>query len=290
MMRNVPVFFLMLFVLCACKKTVVTEEPNVLVRVSDEVLRTDEINLPKGISKEDSALYVQDYIRDWAEDALFYQQAERNIADDAEIEKLVNNYRKALIMHEYQQSLVIQKISNEIPEQDLVNYYSKNEQLFKLDYPLIKGLFIKVPIKAPELNKLRRWYKSNTQDAVDHMEKYSIQHAVKYEYFYDRWLPLDDIAEQIPLDEENPEEFLMKNRSVEKKDSEFYYFLNISDLRRKGSQMPYEYARSQVKSMVLNQKQVDFIKQVRKELYERALKSGNVITYSENNQSENKRD
>ncbi len=36
----------------------------------------------------------------------------------------------------------------------------KNKELFKLENPLIKGLFIKVPLTAPQLNNVRRWYKS----------------------------------------------------------------------------------------------------------------------------------
>ena len=42
-----------------------------------------------------------------------------------------------------------------------------------LTLSLIHILFIKVPLTAPELNKVRRWYKTPTQDAVEHLEKYS---------------------------------------------------------------------------------------------------------------------
>ena len=46
------------------------------------------------------------------------------------------------------------------------DYYEKNKELFRLERPLMQGLFIKVPLTAPELNKVRRWYKTPTQDAV----------------------------------------------------------------------------------------------------------------------------
>ena len=76
------------------------------------------------------------------------EKAQSNIPDNGEIEKLVENYRKALIMHTYQQALIHQRLSNEISEGELADYYEKNKELFRLERPLMQGLFIKVPLTA----------------------------------------------------------------------------------------------------------------------------------------------
>lgn len=34
----------------------------------------------------------------------------------------------------------------------------------------MKGLFIKVPLTAPQLGSVRRWYKTETREAVEHLE------------------------------------------------------------------------------------------------------------------------
>ena len=52
-----------------------------------------------------------------------------------------------------------------------------------MESPLIKGLFIKVPLTAPQLNNVRRWYKTEKQDAVESLEKYSLQNAVNMNTF-----------------------------------------------------------------------------------------------------------
>ena len=144
--------------------------------------------LPVGLSKDDSILFAEHYIRSWAEEILLYEKAANNIPDNVDVDKLVENYRKALIMHTYQQELINQKLTNDISEQEIAEYYGKNKELFKLETPLIKGLFIKVPLTAPQLNNVRRWYKTDKQDAVESLEKYSLQNAVKYEYFYNKWV------------------------------------------------------------------------------------------------------
>ena len=62
--------------------------------------------LPAGLSKDDSLLFAEHYIRNWAEEVLLYEKAKSNIPNSGEIDKLVENYRKALIMHTYQQALM----------------------------------------------------------------------------------------------------------------------------------------------------------------------------------------
>lgn len=56
-------------------------------------------------------------------------------------------------MHTYQQELINQKLTNDISEQEIADYYEKNKELFKLESPLIKGLFIKVPLTAPQVEQ-----------------------------------------------------------------------------------------------------------------------------------------
>lgn len=250
-----------------------------LVEVDGNFLYRENLQsvLPVGTSKDDSLLFAEHYIRSWVEDVLLYEKAQNNIPENGEIDRLVENYRKALIMHTYQQGLIEQKLSKEIPEQEIAEYYEKNKGLFKLDRSLVKGLFIKVPLTAPQLGNVRKWYKSDAQESIEHLEKYSLQNAVKYEYFYDKWIPLADVLDLIPLKVETPGEYVNKNRHVELKDTAFYYFLNITDYRGTGEQEPYEFAKPEVKDMLVNIKQVDFMRQVKDDLYKRAVDRKKII-------------
>ena len=102
---------------------------------------------------------------------------------------------------------------------------------------------------------------------------------MKYEYFYDKWVRVADVLDMIPLKAESPEAYMDKNRHIELKDTAFYYFLNISDFRVAGEQEPYEFAQPKVKDMLVNIKRVDFMKQVKDDLCERAVKRKKIINY-----------
>ncbi|WP_294630392.1 peptidyl-prolyl cis-trans isomerase [uncultured Bacteroides sp.] len=278
-MRILVLLLITLLTCGACKEQHDHKGKTPLVEVDGNFLYKEDLMsvLPVGLSKDDSILFAEHYIRSWAEEVLLYEKAADNIPDNVDVDKLVENYRKALIMHTYQQELINQKLTKEIPEQEIADYYAKNKELFKQESPMMKGLFIKIPLTAPQLNNVRRWYKSDKQEAVENLEKYSLQNAVKYEYFYDRWVSVADVLDLIPLKVEAPEEYVDKHRQIELQDTAFHYFLNVSDYRGAGEEKPYEFARAEVKDLLVNQKRVGFMEQVKNDLYQQAANKKKII-------------
>ncbi|WP_321333569.1 peptidyl-prolyl cis-trans isomerase [uncultured Bacteroides sp.] len=280
-MRLNRALLVLIFCLEACAGEYDYGGKSPLVEVDGSFLYKEDLKavVSTNLTENDSSLFAKHYIRNWVEDVLLYDKAKRNISDDAKINKLVENYRKTLILHTYQQELINQKLTREISEKEIANYYEKNKFFFILEQPLIKGLFIKIPLTATELDKVRSWYKAQTRDAIEHLEKYSLRNAVNYEYFYDKWVPLSDIVDLMPLKEPALKACLMKKKYVELKDATFYYFLSVTDYLNSGEQEPYELAKKRVKSMLINQKQVDFMKTVRDDLYKDAMSKNKIINY-----------
>lgn len=253
-----------------------------LVGVAGKFLYQDDLQaaLPLNLSADDSVLFAESYIKNWVEDVLLFDKAEGNILDSEKIKSLVESYRKALIMHTYQEALVKQKLADEITTDEVVEYYEKNKQLFLLDKPIVKGVFLKVPLKASKVSDVRRWYKRNTQDAIEQLEKYSLLNAVTYDYFYDQWRPLDEIEALIPNRTWNADsDYLEKNRNVELKDTAYHYFLHIEEYLGKGSQKPLDFAEEEIKETLINLKRVEFINGVKNDLYHQASDKNKIIYY-----------
>lgn len=253
-----------------------------LVEVAGEFLYKEDLQaaLPLNVSKDDSVLFAEHYIKNWVQDVLLFDKAEGNIPDNAKIAKLVENYRRALIMHTYQEELVNQKLANEITEEEINAYYEKNKELFRAEYPFVKGLFIKVHLHSQNLGSVRGWYKKNTRDAIEKLEKYSLGNAVSYDYFYDRWLPVSEIAAKIPLKAlDNDGGYLDKNRNIEVKDTAYCYFLHVEEFLGKGKKRPLDFAKKEIKEILINLKRVEFINKVKEELYRRASDRNKINYY-----------
>ena len=281
----VRVYFILLTLsvsLFACKKAIQTDEPDALVKVNDRILTRNEVEslIPKGTTSADSLLLAESYIKKWVKDELVLKIAQRNLGSDKEtIDKLVGAYRRSLLRYRYQEKLIQEKLSDEIQESDVLTYYDTNKEKFVLDKNLIKGLFLKVPADAPNLSEVKTWYKSGNVASLEKIEKYSIQNAAIYEYFFDKWVDFDEIRNNIPNQISNPESFLRTNKTLEVTDSSFCYLLNIRQVLLKGQVEPFEYAEPRIREILINQRKLDFIKEFEEELYNDALDGGDVIFY-----------
>lgn len=277
-MRKVCLVIMIMVMCISCKKEYDHHGRTPLVELNGRFLYYDEIQsvLPLSLSASDSVAFVEQYKLNWMKELLLMDKATHNIPNNAEIDRLVENYRKSLILHTYQQELINQNLANEVTEEEMLAYFEEHQTLFKAERPLLKGLFIKVPLSAPQLTQLRRWYKDTARVAVENLEKYGLQHAVKYEYFYDKWVSIAEILDWVPYDEEELTDYLTKRQYLELKDTTFYYFLNVTDYRPVGAQEPFEFAQSQVKDILLNMRRMDYIEQVKNELYEEALEENKI--------------
>ncbi|MDR1937412.1 MAG: peptidyl-prolyl cis-trans isomerase [Tannerellaceae bacterium] len=275
-------FILMAFVLllCSCKRSH-TLNVDILAEVKDKALSREEVMriIPKDVSSADSLLIAENFKKKWVKDALVYEVALRNLSSDekVEIEQLVEEYRYSLFRYRYQERLIKEKLSADIRVTDRINYYEENQKKFMLDKVLIKGLFLKIPVNAPGLSDVKTWYKSSSVESLEKIEKYSIQNAIFYDYFYDRWVDFDDVMSNIPIQVTNTNNFLKNNKTLELSDSSYCYLLNIKEYLPVGSIAPYEYAEPQVIEMLINQRKMEFLRNFEEELYQNAIRSGDVV-------------
>jgi hypothetical protein len=266
-------------VLCACKKQQ-SFDTEVLARVKDRALiRADVLSvIPKGVSSVDSTLIAENFIKKWIKDALVYEVALRNLTDEeTEIDRLVEEYRYSLLRYRYQERLIKEKLSADIRVTDRINYYEENQGKFILDKGLIKGLFLKIPINAPGLSEVKTWYKSSSVESLERIEKYSIQNAIFYDYFYDKWVDFDDVMSNIPIYISSTNNFLKNNKTLELSDSSYCYLLNIKEYIPVGNIAPYEYAEPLIIEMLINQRKMEFLRSFEDELYEDAIKRGDEV-------------
>lgn len=252
-----------------------------LLEVEGKFLYIDDIKqiIPPNVNDTDSTDIAQSYIRKWVTDVLMYENAKRNITNKAEIEELVESYRKSLTIHQYQQKMIEQRLPKEPSEEDMKAFYTQYSGQLLLDENIIKGLMLIVPQNAPKIANVRSWVQSGNAKSLESIEKYSIQNAISYDYFGDKWIDFSEILKKIPLKIEDPSKFIATNRFVEMSDSTHHYFLRIESFRTSGQVEPYEMAKDRIAAILLNKQKADFISNFEDELYNDAVKSGTVTFF-----------
>ena len=283
--RNTLFFIVMLAIFASCKDkgaTAVDLSQQPVVTVKGKTLYQSDVNeiLPGGITAEDSTAIAQEYIRKWIDNELMHDKAKQNIVNKAQIDELVENYKRSLIVNTYQEQLIKEELSKTVSEAELKSYYDQNADKFALDESIIKGLYLKVPVGSAQLKDFQKWYKQSSEAAVENIEKITLKGAVGYEYFYDKWIAFDEVMENIPFVIDDDEQFLKTNKSFEKQDSSFVYMLNIKEYQLKGSPAPYDFIKSRLRDVFLERKKNSYLEQVGKDLYDKALSEGEIKFYA----------
>lgn len=257
-----------------------------IVEINGDVLYAEDIKqvIPLGLSVADSTLFAERYIRNWAQDVLFYQNAIRNIPDTKDIDRLVENYRRSLIEHEFQRRLIEQKFSSEITDEEIEKFFKDNQRLFVLDESLIRGLFLQIPIKSHDLSNIRKLYTKQDDESFEEIEKYCIRNAARCEFFYDNWRTVAEIEVLLPPMEKSLEGLLSGDRSFEFKDEDYIYLLNVSDYACKGGIEPLDHARGTIRGLLINSNEVDYMRKIKEDLYEAALEKDKIIFHQKSKQ------
>ena len=273
-----------LLALVSCQKQVEHGGKTPLVQVGNSFLYWEDMkqSLPYGISGTDSTEFVRKFVRKWIEEQVLYEKAEHNVRGDERVERMVADYRRTLVMNSYERELLQQKLPEELSEEELQKYYNENKQLFILEEPVMKGVFIKAPLASPGLKDLKRWYKEKSDESLEQLERYAFRNAVLYEYFYEYWVPVSELEGKMIVDLSKLNDDFEKQRDIEAEDGEYCYLLHIDEYVMKGEVKPYDLARHEIVDLLVNNRKVEFMNRVKSDLYNQSIEMGRIKYYYNN--------
>ena len=225
-------------------------------------------SLTMGLTAEDSAEVASAYIRQWATDILEYDKAKD--MDNGEIEALVEDYRRSLYVHAYETRLVERRMPTHVADTIVEQIYQAHINQFVLKEGIIKGLLLVVPQNAPHLKRLHRWLEQ-PEENIEDIEKYAYRYATGYELFTDQWRTAQQVLLHIPFEKDELNSLLKQKTQIEVSDSTSLYILQITEKHLAGEPMPIDYARPEIEKRVLSHRQVDFLQNERKRLYDDAV-------------------
>lgn len=262
-------------------------------------------SLSLGLDSVDSVRVTDQYIRQWAQDILLYDNA--TAQTNERIEQMAADYRRTLYAQAYEEWLVDKRMPKKVADTAVIALYEQIPERFKLNESIMQGVLVIVPNDAPNVPKLRQWLlkikserieaKVESQKAkadsrkgkketnvMDEIEKYVYQNANGYELFTDKWLTTTEMMSQIPIERAELENKLRYNDRIEVADSTKTYILQITDKHMRGEAMPIDYARPEIEKILLNARQVDFMRSERERIYKEALKENKLVFFGKETQ------
>jgi len=263
------------FLLYGCQAFEKKQQSGAAVELNGHYMyRSTLDSLTLGMNSEDSLRAAQQYIRQWAQDILLYDATMSHT--NAQIETMVEDYRRTLYAQAYEERLVDKRMSKTITDSTVLALYQQMPERFKLDESIMKGMLVVVPSDAPNIQKLRQWMAAQSLDKI---EKYAYQNASGYELFTEQWKTTTEIIRLVPMERADLENRLKGTNHIEVADSSKIYLLQITDKNMRGEAMPVEYARPQIEQIILNARRVEFMRKERERLYNEAIQERKIHFY-----------
>lgn len=283
MIKNKKLLFIisvttLLFTSCSYIEQYIKERESegIIVSIEDNYLYKEDIEnlVPEGTNSIDSAQIVDSYIRRWATDILIQKNAERNISNQNEIDKMVEDYRRTLTIHYYKQEMVNEKVKKPTDE-EATEFYNANKELFLLEQPIIKGALIRIPNNIKS-DKIERKFK-NLNANIEDIEKYALQYAKDYVLFTEHWQPINDVI--------NPETSnlnITKSGYYQERDSINLTLLNIIEYINAGEIAPIEMVIEEARASLHNQLKMEYLSNFGDDIYDYAIKHNQIKMKTKN--------
>jgi hypothetical protein len=275
-------FFCATMYFAGCQKDPDNKKAEPLAKVHDTYLYMNDLDgvVQSGIHGNDSASVVKDFVEKWIRNQLLLNKAESNLTDqEKNVERQIENYRSSLLIYAYQQRYLQQELDTVVSDEEIREYYSENQPNFLLTEPLMKGLFIKLPVKAPEVYRVRQWYRSEDNENIKKLEGYCFEHAAIYDHFKEGWVNLNEVLRMIPSDAASLMNTLQYRKYLEIRDNDFLYFLSIKEFAPEGTVYPFELVKSDIHYIILNKRKVKLINELETSIYSDAQNREHFTIY-----------
>lgn len=263
------------FLLSSCAVFEKKQQAGAAVELNGHYLyRSTLDSLTLGLPAEDSIRVTQQFIRQWAQDILLYDKA--TARTNADIESMTEEYRRTLYAQAYEERLVERRMSKTILDSTILSIYTQMPDRFKLSESIMRGILVVVPNDAADVAKLRQWL---TAHSLDKIEKYAYQNASGYELFEDKWMTTTQMIGHMPIERTELEQKLKSGNHIEVTDSAKIYLLQVTEKHMRGENMPVDYARPEIEKIILNARQVEFLRKEREKLYNEAIQEQKIHFY-----------
>ncbi len=248
-----------------------------VARAGEKVLYYDQIPylIQPGTAYADSVAIIQNYINRWAKREILKLKAVENLTPEfrSEVERQLDEIRTNLLIHRYQQQMLSSRLDTLISDEEIERHYVENTQTFVLNSNIVKALFIKIPSNVPNPERVPLLLRSSEPTSLAQLELYCYQFADKFDDFGEEWIPLSTLLVELPVTIENQEEFLRRNRYFEVQDSLFNYYVQIRDYRLRATLAPFDYAKNNIRSIILNTRKMDFLQELENGVFNEAIRT-----------------
>ncbi len=267
---------LLALALGACSQP--ADDTPVVASVYGRELHTSDLAglVPHGMTPDDSALVVANYVDQWVRQAVILAKAEKNV--EADFSRELQQYRDNLLAYAYERQIVDQLLDTHVSAAQIRHYYDEHRSEFLLKSSIVKAVYVVLPRKSPLLPRFRSIVGRAAfaeRDVVE-LEELASRHGVAGYYDATTWLPFYSLQRAVPITTYNEQLFLRQNRTINIADDSLAYCVRILDYKLTDYESPLELQVDNIRSILLNHRKNEILDRLHADLLAEAERGGHV--------------
>ena len=271
MKRSLFIFTALL--LTSCSNISDNNSNDLIARAGENFLYQNQ--LPPFSSEQDSILRYLNYIETWAKEKILYDLSLTNLSQSKknDLDLLVEKYKVDLYINSYKDLIVNSRIDSIVTDQEIESFYNRNIDNFKLNENLLKYRYLKVPSDNINISRIRRYIQRLNESDREFLDSLNFQFA-DLKINDTMWFTEREVISSIEfINQKNKSNYMRINRLYEFEDDQYTNYFIVKDLLKSGNIPPLSYLYDRIKSNIINQRKLNLIQNINKEILNDALKS-----------------
>ncbi|MEO5906032.1 MAG: hypothetical protein ABIQ11_04865 [Saprospiraceae bacterium] len=257
-------------------------ESVLLAQVFDYKLYFDDIrDLIQGYANaDDSIQQVRSLTEHWVRDRLILVEAEKNFPKEANMNKLLEDYRQSLLRHFFEQRTIEERLDTVITENDLLRYYEANKEQHRLESGILRAYYFKFRKPISRNDKIITWWKTFPKFHYEDVLEYAAKHAKTNWNDSTHWHEMHMIIQLFPEGTLSPQS-LRSNWSIVKEDGNYIHMLYPLEVYHERDIAPLTRVKPQAARYIIHQRELELLERIKKEIYDRDIQNEQVKIYTE---------
>jgi len=266
-------FIFTALLLTSCSNISDNNSNDLIARAGENFLYQNQ--LPSFSSEQDSILRYLNYIETWAKEKILYDLSLTNLSQSKknDLDLLVEKYKVDLYINSYKDLIVNSRIDSIVTDQEIESFYNMNIDNFKLNENLLKYRYLKVPSDNINISRIRRYIQRLNESDREFLDSLNFQFA-DLKINDTVWFTEREVISSIEfINQKNKSNYMRINRLYELEDDQYTNYFIVKDLLKSGNIPPLSYLYDRIKSNIINQRKLNLIQNINKEILNDALKS-----------------
>ncbi len=255
----------------------VSQDDIILATVEGRNMYLSEVkDMLSANTPSDSLNQLNAYIESWIKRNVVLSEAEINFPENIDINKLVEDYKSSLMLHNYRQVLVEKELDTTVTSEQEIAYYEANKDQYQLKNRICRGRVASIPEDASRMEKFYKNWKKNDSLAIN---SYLEEHAETRMDNDQVWFRVDEFLSFLPHNSFKSSD-LKKKGYLQKNHDNFEHFVKITEVLDQNETAPLSYVKESIRKLIIHQRKKQLLDNIEQNLYQKYLNSNRIKVFT----------